>query len=134
MKCRALTAADCMVGRNRQKTSEMSEFCLLLPPNPARAAPKVDKNRGKCPNFVYRRLRSRQKTSEMPEFCLLLPPNPARAPPKVDKNEAKCPNFVYTATPQNPSTQSVGILASPRIPPIQIIKDKILGRPRIFFQ
>ena len=33
----------------------MPEFCLLLPPKPARATLKVDKNRDKCLNFVYRR-------------------------------------------------------------------------------
>ena len=149
--------------RSRQKRSKMSEFCLPKPPKSACEDLEVDKNRDKCLNFVYaaskissRAPQSRQKLSKMSEFCLLLPPNSARAPFEVDKKRAKCLNFVYRRLqswpapprsrqkrskmpefclpPPPPSTQSVGILASPRIPPIQIIKDKVLGSPRIFFQ
>jgi hypothetical protein len=54
----------------------------------------------------------------MPEFCLLPPPKPACAALKVDKNCDKCLNFVYRCQLSALSTQSVGILASPRIPPI----------------
>ena len=44
------------VPRSRQKWSEMPGFCLLLPSKRSRAAPEVDKNGVKCPNFVYRSL------------------------------------------------------------------------------
>ncbi len=47
------TAAGPRAPRSRQKLSKMHNFCLLLPPKSACAALEVDKNRGKCPNFVY---------------------------------------------------------------------------------
>lgn len=44
--------------RSRQKSSEMSEFCLPHPPKRPRVAPEVDKNGVKCPKFVYRSLQN----------------------------------------------------------------------------
>ena len=38
---------------SRQKTEEMSHFCLLDSPNPVRAVSKADKKRRKCLIFVY---------------------------------------------------------------------------------
>ena len=48
------TAAGPRALRSRQKRSKMTNFCLLLPPNPARTPFEVDKNGSKCLNFVYR--------------------------------------------------------------------------------
>lgn len=54
-------------GKSRQKSSKMSEICLLPRPESVRAEAKVDKNRAKCLKFV----------------CRL--PKMVRASPKVDQ-------------------------------------------------
>ena len=48
---------------SRQKTGEMSLFCLPPTPNSGRAEPKVDKKRDKCVIFVYRTLQIRSAQS-----------------------------------------------------------------------
>lgn len=49
--------------RSRQKSREVSEFCLPLPPKRARATIEVDKNRVKYLDFVYRNLQNRATSS-----------------------------------------------------------------------
>ena len=86
-KARILSTASPKKGardyRSRQKSREMPGFCLPLPLKRPRATLKVDKNREKCLNFVYRclqkwraRPRSRQKWSKKPGFCLPLSSKP----------------------------------------------------------
>ncbi|MGO5155673.1 hypothetical protein ACTQ2W_04695, partial [Ligilactobacillus ruminis] len=48
---------------SRQKTEEMSHFCLLDSPNPVRAVSKADKKRRKCLIFVYQTLQIRSARS-----------------------------------------------------------------------
>ena len=51
---------------SRQKTREMSLFCLPDSPNSGRAASKVDKKRDKCLIFVYRTL----QIQSSPNLCV----------------------------------------------------------------
>ena len=41
-------------GKSRQKPIKVSEFCLPTRPKSVRTEAKVDKNRSKCLNLVYR--------------------------------------------------------------------------------
>ena len=49
---------------SRQKPEGMCDFCLPAGPKLGCAAPKVDKSRGKCAIFVYRRIQIRGARNE----------------------------------------------------------------------
>lgn len=66
-KLAAIAHPDPRGGKSRQKLSKMSEICLPTRPKSVRVVSKVDKNRAKCLNLVYR------------------PPKMVRASPKVDQ-------------------------------------------------